>query len=319
MAHTTTLDGLIRCTRCGQALWIRDSAEARCRHCGLALSVADGVLLLPNTRSSEPTEYYGAIGGTRFVGSSFASNMQIHFSTRAYCRYLGAFFSAPRGALLDLGCGDGRIALWALEHGFERVVALDSSRAALARLAAEADRRGLSGLIPICAAYEDDCLAPAAFEAIFAIEALTYLGASYAMGLGILRRAVAPEGRVVLAEFCRHGRLLSDVIALNVENMAKVADESARWEKNAEHRLVQRLFEPDELAELCERSGFTVLERRGISPIPMLFQYVYGLTSYPLRPPLDADLERVVATLDEQTSNLCELSRNVVLLLTPGR
>jgi SAM-dependent methyltransferase len=52
----------------------------------------------------------------------------------------------PPGRALDLGCGEGGDAFWLAEHGWH-VTAVDVSSVALARVRAEAARRGLAGSI----------------------------------------------------------------------------------------------------------------------------------------------------------------------------
>jgi hypothetical protein len=126
---------------------------------------------------------------------------------------------------------------------------------------------------------------------------------------------LANGGRGVVSEFCRAGRLLADVVALNLENMAKVAAEGRRIEKAGDARLVQRLFTVDELVSECERARLAVLQRRSISPVGMLFQHAWTFTSYPLRPPLDEPLERLLHALDDQSASVSDLARNVVLLV----
>jgi hypothetical protein len=107
-------------------------------------------------------------------------------------------------------------------------------------------------------------------------------------------------------------------MAVNVENMAKTAKEKKRWEKMGNGRVECTHTSPAELIAACEKTGFRVLDQRGVSPIPMLFHFAHTFTSYPLRPALDAKMQELIETLDDQTSELNTFSRNTVLLLEPG-
>lgn len=315
-----TLNRYLRCPGCGQSKWTVSARGASCA-CGRELVLDKGVVSLTGGYRDAATDYYDKMGGPQFVDATFASNPQIHCSTRKYRQYLDGWFPSPAGALLDLGCGDGRLSLWALERGFPTVVALDTSRAALEKLAATAQARGYKGLLPVCATFQDGVLKPQAFDVVLFFEALCYVTETWGLtnGLELLRSVVKPDGRAVISELARHGRLLADVIAVNVENMKKTAYEGKRWEKLADRKVECTHSSPSELVAACERAGFRVRDRGGISPIPMLFQFAWNFTSYPLRPPLDAEMQKLIETLDDQTSELGQLSRNTVVLLEHAR
>lgn len=306
---------LLRCPACLRSQWELGESGLRCP-CGREARLENDVLRLGPTTSDAVGECYDSIGGLRFAETTFADNAQIALATRAYRRHLSELLPERTGALADLGCGDGRLSLWALEEGFESVVAVDRTLSSLERLSAAARERGLRGLLPVQASFDSCCLVPGAFQAVLAIEAFTYLDSAYATGLARMRELLAESGRGVVSEFCRAGRLLADVTALNLENMAKIAAEGRRVEKAGNARLIQRLFTVQELAAECEAAGLTVLAQRAISPIAMLFQYAWTFTSYPLRPALDDSLQRLLEALDDQSSALSDLSRNVVLLVS---
>jgi SAM-dependent methyltransferase len=305
---------LLRCPGCLRSEWEEHARALRCP-CGREAAVQDGVLQLDPVADDAVAVCYESLGGLRFAEASFRESPQIALTTRAYRRHLSELLRVRSGALADLGCGDGRFSLWALEHGFEAVVALDRTFASLARLREAAERRGLRGLLPVQASFTSRALVPGAFGAALAIEAFTYLDAEYASGLALLRELLSDGGRGVVSEFCRSGKLLSDVVALNLENMSKIAAEGRRIEKSSDARLVQRLFTIEELVSECEAARLAVLERRSVSPVGMLFQYAWTFTSYPLRPPLDEPLERLLQTLDDQSAGVSDFARNIVLLV----
>jgi SAM-dependent methyltransferase len=306
---------LLRCPACRRSEWRPAGAGFACP-CGKTLRDDDGVLSFDASGGEDAvSSYYDAIGGLRFAGSEFAENPQIHLATRAYRRHLDDFFPEAKGALADLGCGDGRFSLWALERGFPAVLAVDQTLSSLQRLARAARERGFPALVPLRASFESDCFVPGAFQGVLAIESFTYLDGRYGAGLQVLRSLLGEGGAGVVAEFCRGGRALADVVAVNLENMRLIAEQGRRREKSASRSLVQRLFDVEELVEECRKAGLEVLDRRGLSPVPMLFHYAWSFTSYPLRPPLDAEMQALLEHLDDQTSAPGQLSRNAVLLV----
>jgi SAM-dependent methyltransferase len=320
MVSLGTLREFVRCTRCGQSTWEEAPRGFQCSGCGLGLTVDQGVLRPDAGTRDAATEYYAYTGGPRFIDATFASNPVIYFTTRAYRRHLDGWFPAPTGALLDLGCGDGRMALWALERGFAPVFAVDSGLAGLQRLAAAARERGLRGLVPLCASLQDRCLRSGVFDVALLFETLSYLPGNdgYAQGLGILHDYLKPgTGRAVVADLCRDGRVLVEAAAMDLENLRKLAyEDGRRWEKYDDRAVEVRYLTPAALAQACEAAGLRVRARGGVSPIPALFNFARTFTSYPLRPALDDRLRVLLEALDDQASaELSPLSRNMVLLL----
>jgi 2-polyprenyl-3-methyl-5-hydroxy-6-metoxy-1,4-benzoquinol methylase len=306
----------LQCSACHLRQWTISDGGLRC-HCGSAL-VWDGAILRAQTVSSDAsTEFYDYTGGPRFVGTNFSDNVTIYASTRSYQLCLEEWLPQPTGALLDLGCGDGRLSLWALDKGFFPVVAVDGSAESLRRLVTTARDRDLKGLIPIAVPIQQAPLRPSSFQAILCIEVLYYLTASArrADTLCELASLLAPQGRMVLSEFTRIGRVLADVVAMNVENMRLTANHGERIEKFGDSSVQVSHPRPEELKRDCQSAGLELIASRGVSPIPMLFQHAYTFTSYPLRPSLDAAMKNVIDTLDDMSSDASSLSRNLVLLL----
>jgi 2-polyprenyl-3-methyl-5-hydroxy-6-metoxy-1,4-benzoquinol methylase len=267
--------------------------------------------------SDASTEFYDYTGGARFVGTKFDDNVQIYASTRSYQLCLEKWFPQPTGALLDLGCGDGRLSLWALEKGFFPVIAVDGCVESLRRLATTVRERKLNGLIPIAVPVQQAPLRPSSFQAILCIEVLYYLTgpARRKDTLSELASFLAPEGRLVLSEFTKMGRVLADVVAMNIENMRLAAHQGERLEKFGNRSVQVSHPHVEELKADCQNAGLELVASRGVSPIPMLFQHAYTFTSYPLRPSLDDTLKNLIETLDDLSSDESSLSRNLVLLL----
>jgi 2-polyprenyl-3-methyl-5-hydroxy-6-metoxy-1,4-benzoquinol methylase len=308
----------LRCLRCRRSNWQQRTDLLRCGCCNASLPIEEGVIFLQGGYRDEATAYYDYTGGPHFVEVTFAANPQIYCTSRQYKGALDCWFPSASGALLDLGCGDGRLSLWALEKGFSPVVALDSTAASLKRLVADAKRRKLDDrLVAICATAQDDCVVPNSFDVILFVELLMYLLPTQPHGeiLARVHSMLAESGRLVLAEFCRSGKLLADVVAMNMENMRLIAGEGVRLEKFGDRALRTVCPEPAELMAECERAGFAILDRRGLSPIPMLFQHAYNFTSYPLRPKLDDSMQKLIEKLDDMTSVVSPLARNIIMLM----
>lgn len=311
-------DQVLQCSACQASAWRSNAEGATCGKCGVQWQLRHGVLCTQAIYEDASTLFYEENGGTKFVGTSFGDNVQIYAATRAYSRILEAWYPKPSGAFLDLGAGDGRVALWALEKGFRPVVAVDASFPALQRLTAVAQQRALSGLITIASPIHTAPLRTSSFSAIACIEVLYYL-TSPADRVSVLRKIadlLAPEGTLMLSEFTRLGRALADLVAMNLENLRRAAYQGTRLEKTALTAVEISHPTPGELADSIRGAGLRTIDVRALSPIPMLFQHAYTFTSYPLRPALDKDLCALIETLDDQASSPGVLARNMVYLLS---
>ncbi len=310
------INHFLRCPSCSESNWKADNHGFLCGRCDLGLPLEGGVLCLRNSYRDKATEYYRATGGTHFVDVDFAENLQIYCTTRKYLEYLNYWFPHPKGALLDVGSGDGRLSLWALKKGFSPVVAIDCSLSALQRLVSRVGPHEASSLIPVCATLQDDCLRPG-FGTILCCEVLCYQspGDPFQNALRRVRSLLSEDGRVVVSEICRHGRLLADVVAMNIDNMRRAAFDGSRLEKFGNESVEVQHPTPSELFQAFKRAELIIEDTRGISPIPMLFQHAYTFTSYPLRPPLEMEIRSLLEKLDDEASEVSPLSRNVVALL----
>jgi len=282
------------------------------------MAVDGPVVLSPEAAANDAARFYAAAGGTHLANVRFADNVQVSSATRAYRRCLDEWFPQRLGTVVDLGCGDGRITRWAMEKGAITVVALDFIKANLDAVRSTASAVGFPGeLLLVGAGVVDGFLRPAAFDTVLCFEVLSYLcGAKDRVDvLRSLRTLLKPGGTLVLSEFPRHGRVLADVVAMNVDNMRRTAFQGKRLEKSAATSVEVTHPTLEELRQDCAAAGFTVVEARGVSPISMLFQHAYNFTSYPLRPPLDAEMQRIIERLEDGSCEPCELSRNVVLRL----
>ena len=311
----------LMCTLCGTTSWKSGPEAVVCVSCGAIYAIDDGVVQMRTADDTDDaTRFYAAFDGTPFVNASFESNPLIYITTRAYRRFLEKIFPGPSGRLIDFGCGDGRFSLWAAEKGFFSVVAVDSNLPSLKRLAKEALKRHLEGLVIVCADLKKPPFQPDHFDAVLCFEVLYYLvqslgrhGAIKAPA-GLLREG----GRMVISEFSRLGRAIIDLDAMDLVNVRSLLSSSTRWEKVADTRTRVFQWSLAELKSDLREVELNIIDQAGISPAAGIFNYAWNFTSYPLRPQLDADLRTVLETICDETSDAVDAARNVVLALEKG-
>jgi ubiquinone/menaquinone biosynthesis C-methylase UbiE len=107
----------------------------------------------------------------------------------------------PEDRVLDLGCGEGTFAAYAIEAGTAAVLAADVAEAALVRAASAHPQLDLR-LVPFCGPLPfEDC----SFDLVWASEVIEHV-ADTAAWLSEVRRVLAPRGRLLLTT-PSHGRL----------------------------------------------------------------------------------------------------------------
>lgn len=145
---------------------------------------------------------------------------------------------APRKAL-DVGAGEGGDALWLAEHGWS-VTASDISQRALARIAAEADRRGLRVDCHHADANDLDAFRTAAFDLVSAQYA-SIPRTPDKRGILNLVGAVAPGGTLLVVghdlepmgaptDTPTHSRAFDQDAYVRVDDIANVLADSTEWE-----------------------------------------------------------------------------------------
>jgi SAM-dependent methyltransferase len=196
-------------------------------------------------------------------------------------------------------------------------VATDSNLASLKRLAAEGRHRGLSNLLVVCCDATKPPFVKNHFDAVLCFEVLYYLvltlGRASALNLPI--SLLKPGGLLVLSEMSRYGRALVDLVAMDVNNFRSLVETGTRWEKSDEGQLEVFQWSLAELKDDCRQAGLQVVGESGVSPIAGLFDFAWKFTSYPLRPVRDQRLQQIIEELDDQTSEACNLARNILLAL----
>lgn len=307
----------LKCPACETAGWKVSNQSVVCLSCAGTYPFDDGVLRMDGGPKDSTTQFYAAFGGTHFLDTSFANSPVIHCTTRRYRRFVEEQFPNASGSLLDFGCGDGRLSLWAAERGFSPVVAIDSNLASLKRLAAEGRHRSLFNLLVICCDATESPFVKDHFDAVLCFEVLYYLVLSLERlpALTLPVSLLKPGGQMVLSEMSRYGRALVDLAAMDVNNFRSLAETGTRWEKSDQGRLEVFQWSPAELKDDCRRAGLQIMRECGVSPIAGLFDFAWKFTSYPLRPILDQRLQQIIEELDDQTSEACNLARNILLAL----
>jgi 2-polyprenyl-3-methyl-5-hydroxy-6-metoxy-1,4-benzoquinol methylase len=305
----------LRCLSCNSSNWKASATVLTCQLCHATYVIDDGVVDMgASANKDDVTQFYASINGASFVDASLESNPLIYITTRAYRQFLDKVFQEPGGSFLDLGCGDGRFSLWAAEKGFSLVVAVDGNLASLKRLAREASRREFKQLVIVCADLRQPPFQPGSFDRVLCIEVLYYLAGSLTRVASIQGPAqlLNKNGKMVIGEFSRMGRAIIDLDALNLTNVRSLLDTGTRWEKT--DRAQTRVFQwtVAELKSDLYEAGLRIIDQAGISIAAALFNYAWNLTSYPLRPTLDEDLQAMLEIVSDQTSDAVDSARNIM-------
>src|ERR1017187_8347125 len=307
----------LKCPRCESVGWKNSNECIVCLSCSSTYLFDDGVLRMDVGATDSTAEFYATLGGTHFLNTSFPASPLIHCTTRRYRRFLEEQFHNANGSILDFGCGDGRLSLWAAEKDFSRVVATDSNLTGLKRLAGEVRHRGLTKILVICCDMAKPPFVKNHFDAVLCFEVLYYLvrtlGRLSALSLpvGLLKS----NGILVLSEMSRYGRALVYLEAMDVVNFRSLVESGTRWEKSDQGRFEVFQWSLAELRKDCEEAGLQIVRESGVSPIAGIFDFAWKFTSYPLRPVLDEQLQQIIEQLDDQTSEACNLARNILLSL----
>jgi len=307
----------LECPVCERTAWKVSDESALCLSCAATYPFDDGVLRMDGGPKDSTAEFYATLGATHFVDATFAENPVIHCTTRRYRLFLDEQFPRASGSLLDFGCGDGRLSLWAAEKGFSPVVAIDSNLASLKSLVAKGRHRGLSNILVISCNVTKPPFVKSHFDAVLCFEVLYYLVLSLGRipALALPNSLLKSGGVLVLSEMNRYGRSLVDLMAMDVTNVQALVESGTRWEKSNTDRLEVFQWSPAELKNDCQQLGLQIMRQSGVSPIAGIFDFAWKFTSYPLRPILDQRLQRIIEELDQQTSEACNLARNILLAL----
>ncbi len=107
----------------------------------------------------------------------------------------------PGSTFLDLGCGQGKDALFMARNNFQ-VTAVDASEAAISQLKSTAQAEGLKNLKAIRSDVKDFKIENNKYEIIFGNNLLQFLDKDSALPIvNDIKEKVSPDGYIILASF----------------------------------------------------------------------------------------------------------------------
>ena len=177
---------------------------------GLLPLIAAGAVALPQESSTPTTELPPPL--TEYMGRRIAPTMhwlgaewllrETREDEEHTSQMLAALGVEPGQTVCDLGCGVGYLTLPLAELVGEegQVIAVDIQPQMLAQLEARAKRAGHTNIKAVRAGAADPKLAPRSVDLVLMVDVYHELGYPEQV-LAAVRRALRPEGRLVLVEF----------------------------------------------------------------------------------------------------------------------
>jgi SAM-dependent methyltransferase len=197
-----------------------------------------------------------------YAQSSFDYDYEISNLQRTYGRYLRRLephLSSGKGALLEIGCGNGFFLEEAISHGYKEVRGVEPSTAAV-KLASQMIRDRI-----ICDVMHPDLFEPEHFDVICLFQVFDHIPDPVAL-LDSCRRLLKPHGLVL---FLNH----------NVDSLSFRLLGKRNPIVDIEHTY---LYSPRTLGDLLLRHGFTTCERGRVFNSYSL-QYLSQLLPLPQR------------------------------------
>ncbi len=197
-----------------------------------------------------------------FVGADDANGRRKAFQRDLYLDHLAPHLGAldPGAAVLDAGCGVGRLTGALLAQGL-RVTAADASTEALkcaVRVGLESGATADTLGARLCDVSDLGCFADDSFAATVSLEVICYQD-NPAASLAELVRVTAPGGLLALSVEGLHGSLLADA-KLGAAQQAGVLDTAAL---DVEDEISVRYFTKDSLGALLRSVGLEFIEVTG--------------------------------------------------------
>jgi SAM-dependent methyltransferase len=251
---------LLRCPRCGGHPAAGPDATPICATCGAAFTRADGYLVAPaperlagrDTHYTQP-EYAGTLAYRQVARPLLGAAVRQHWLRRW-------LFDRPLGTVLEIGCGDGRFALW--NRHLAPIVGLDAVPLFSGEARATVDLvQGDARALPF---------ADGVFQAAYSIDVLEHLDAAGLEALmGEARRVLAPGGWLFIFTNSREPSTFQPVIeaqrrlsrALRARGIGDFAADDLR---KGDH--VKALATYEDFVLLAARHGFAVRRRRPRGP-----------------------------------------------------
>jgi SAM-dependent methyltransferase len=268
---------VLACPQCRASLVAIEDLLS-CQHCGLTAKYEAGIVRFDAGTSDAAIAWYNAAGGTQLHDRA-----QIPFTTSSldspvYRSYLEAFRpNNLNSTIVDVGAGDGRNTEPWLLWGYQRVIAVDAISASLARLrdrVANEHPECFSRLLLVQCDIRRLPLASACANRVLAIEALCYLNDDFAKGLVEASRLLNPAGRIMISERAWEGALVSSLLYRGLGPMLDMRQTGDIYDATGENLVRTKTFTEAALISLIQGIGLEVLERKGISILPLLLGYV---------------------------------------------
>ncbi|PYR68346.1 MAG: hypothetical protein DMF88_09540 [Acidobacteria bacterium] len=243
------------------------------------LESVNGVLRAALPGNDPAITFYRDAGGAHFQERSRVGYAMTTLDTSVYHGYLAGIRPADLNAVIvDVGGGDGRNALPWLEWGYRRLVVIDPAGAALERLRAAIAGRDPQWLDRVLLIEADARTLPLRSNVaarIFAIEALAYLNEDYGCGVRECARAMAADGRVLLADRDYEGALLTRLFyGGGIAGMLAQGDTRDVVDGNADCSVRSRCFTFDELTREIEHAGLRIVASYGVSAMSLVLGYL---------------------------------------------
>lgn len=173
--------------------------------------------------------------------------------------------------ILDVGCGDGRFTEMVLEMGFTNVFSLDSNINSLRRLKGRLGNKGtLSNVKIVHGDVLDMPFESNSFDVVLSIGVLYYLNEKYENGLKEIKRCMDGGGRLLETEPDKVGNAIKAILFDGVDRFIEVSRNNRFLEYFSGDPVELRCFGEDEIREIYQCIGFSLIDQESIPLIPSL-------------------------------------------------
>lgn len=242
--------------------------------------IVGGIVRWPLDTRDQSIEFYRGVGGAKFHERSSVAFAMSTLDTPIYHGYLAELRgdALPDAVILDVGGGDGRNATPWLNWGFRRVIVLDPVYAALQRLRAriaEDHSEWLDRLLLIEGDARRIPLRTGCADRVLTIEALAYLNDDYEAGLRECKRALAPNGALLVADRDYEAGLITRLLYDGgIAGMLEQGGRNFVLDGDGTRSIRSRCFRSRELAQVIERNGLAIMAQHGVSALSLLLGYL---------------------------------------------
>ena len=176
-----------------------------------------------------------------------------------------------KSVVADIGCGDGRLTVFLLESGFQKVVAVDADRRPLESLALYARERGFQErLLLIHASAMQLPLKPQCLDGALAIGVFYYLNEAYEDAFREATSKLRPAGILVQSEPDLEGAIYKSAIFEGVDDIIENYYDRIFKEEKGETPFKFRLFAREDMPGFLREHGMECRDSRSISLLPSI-------------------------------------------------